>query len=182
MLLVATALSAQGNQEKSLLHHLHQLDHLLAVLAVGAWTAQMGGKAFLWVPLAFLSILFLGLILGLEQIQIPYAELGIGLSIILLGTAIAFNRQVCILIASIGLTLFGLFHGFIHTPEISQNAEKTGAIAFFLFSTASWYMLGNLASYITLQKTYGKELLKAVGFITLLIGFTFVFLIELKGY
>lgn len=181
VLLVPQLASAHGGTGEGFLHPLTGLDHLLAMLAVGAWSAQIGGRAIYIVPSGFVGMMLLGAFIGLEQINLPYSELGIALSIVLLGTAIAFNRQAHIFIASMGVALFGIFHGFAHGAELPQNTDKIPYIVGFLLTTASLHAIGAFATLITLKKTYGKELLKAVGFITLLIGVNFIFLIELKN-
>jgi urease accessory protein len=181
ILLAHPLVKAHDGTGEGFLHPLTGLDHLLAMLAVGAWSAQIGGRAIYSVPSAFVGMMVIGAFIGLEQINLPYSELGSALSIVLLGTAIAFNRQAHILIASVGVALFGVFHGFAHGVELPQNTEKISYVVGFLLTTASLHAIGAFATLITLKKTYGKELLKAVGFITLLIGVNFIFLIELKN-
>ena len=48
-----------------LAHPLAGLDHILAMVAVGLWAAQRGGRALWAVPLTFVSVMALGGMLGL---------------------------------------------------------------------------------------------------------------------
>ena len=45
-------------------HPLAGLDHILAMIAVGLWAAQLGGHAYWKVPLAFVSMMALGAIVA----------------------------------------------------------------------------------------------------------------------
>lgn len=180
ILIYPTWLLAHGSNNDGFLHPITGLDHLLAMLAVGAWSALIGGKAIFIVPIAFVFTMILGAWMGFLQIMVPYSELGIAISIILLGMAIAFNERGNITVAATGVALFGIFHGFAHGTEIPFNANKFNYVLGFLMTTASLHVIGAFATLLTLKKTYGRELLKAVGFITLLLGINFVFLIELK--
>ena len=51
---------AVGGFAGGLLHPLLGIDHLLAMVAVGVWAAQLGGSAVWKVPLAFIGTLLLG--------------------------------------------------------------------------------------------------------------------------
>ena len=46
-------------------HPLHGFDHILAMVAVGLWAAQMGGKSLWMVPAAFVSLMTVGGALGM---------------------------------------------------------------------------------------------------------------------
>src|SRR5476651_2360126 len=50
-----------------LLHPLTGLDHICAMVAVGLWAAQRGGRALWLVPLTFVSIMVVGGILGRSE-------------------------------------------------------------------------------------------------------------------
>ena len=43
-----------------LLHPMLGWDHLLTMLVVGIWAAQLGGRARLWVPASFLALMAVG--------------------------------------------------------------------------------------------------------------------------
>lgn len=72
-------------------HPLSGLDHILAMVMVGLFAAQLGGRARWLVPMSFVSVMMLGGVLGLAGIAVPFVELGIGLSIVVLGGAVAFG-------------------------------------------------------------------------------------------
>ena len=82
ILIYPTWLLAHGSTNDGFLHPITGLDHLLAMLAVGAWSALIGGRAIFIVPTAFIITMVVGAWLGFLQIMLPYSELGIAISII----------------------------------------------------------------------------------------------------
>src|SRR5271166_5726369 len=55
-------------------HPLHGLDHILAMVAVGLWAAQMGGRARWLVPATFVSLMAVGGALGIAGMPLPGVE------------------------------------------------------------------------------------------------------------
>jgi len=76
-----------------LLHPILGLDHLLAMVAVGLLSAQMGGRAIWTVPAAFVSVMAAGGALGILGLPIPFVEFGIAFSVVALGIALAARSQ-----------------------------------------------------------------------------------------
>src|SRR5262249_30702055 len=68
-------------------HPLTGLDHFLAMFAVGVWGAQMGGRSVWMLPVAFPLVMTVGGIAGMAGLVLPYVEIGIALSILVLGLA-----------------------------------------------------------------------------------------------
>jgi len=66
-------------------HPVFGLDHLLAMVAVGLWAAQQSGKARWALPLAFVSSMLVGGLLGFAGIAMPLMETGIAGSVLALG-------------------------------------------------------------------------------------------------
>ncbi len=71
-----------------LTHPLFGLDHLLAMIAVGLWAVQLGGRALWAVPTSFVGVMILGSVLGFSGIPLPMVETGILTSVLLLGVLI----------------------------------------------------------------------------------------------
>src|SRR3989338_8603496 len=65
-----------------LTHPASGLDHVCAMLAVGLWAAQMGGRSVWAVPLTFVSVMALGGVLPMLGIGLPFVEQGIALSVL----------------------------------------------------------------------------------------------------
>ena len=83
-----------GGAIAGFLHPLLGLDHLLAMVAVGLLSAQIGGRAIWTVPTVFVSMMVVGGVLGLSGIGLPLVELGIAASVVLLGIALAAKRAL----------------------------------------------------------------------------------------
>ena len=92
-------------------HPLSGLDHILAMVAVGLFAVRLGGRALWLVPLTFVSVVAVAGVLGMAGVGLPYVEIGIGISLIVLGTAIALQLNIPTL-AAMGLVgFFAIFHG-----------------------------------------------------------------------
>src|SRR4051812_27071522 len=76
--------------QAGLLHPLSGLDHMLAMIAVGVWAAQCGGRSMFAVPLAFVAAMAAGAAIGLGGGFLPFAEATIGASVLVLGALVAF--------------------------------------------------------------------------------------------
>lgn len=82
------------------------------MLSVGILSAQIGGRAIWTVPATFVSVMAVGGLLGLIDIGLTATELGIALSLVILGSVIAAERRLSILVAMIGVGFFAIFHGY----------------------------------------------------------------------
>ena len=65
------------------LHPLLGLDHLLAMLAVGILSAQIGGRALWSVPATFVGTMAIGAFLGIGELALPFVEYGITFSVLI---------------------------------------------------------------------------------------------------
>src|SRR3546814_6604775 len=74
-------------------HPLGGLDHLLAMVAVGLWASQLGGRMLWALPAAFVTAMIAGSAAGFAGIGLPGLEIGIAGSVIALGTLIAFHAR-----------------------------------------------------------------------------------------
>lgn len=102
------------------LHPLSGLDHLCAMIAVGLWSAQQGGRYQWALPLSFLGLMWVGGVAGYasQGVGFPGVEQAILASVVVLGLLIA-NRQTLPLVASAAIAGgFALFHGYAHGAEM----------------------------------------------------------------
>ena len=104
-------------------HPIFGLDHLLAMIAVGLWAAQLGGAAVWRVPTAFVAALGVGAALAVTGVPLPAVEPGIMASVLVLGLLIAFAVR---LPSAAGMAIdavFALFHGHAHGAEMPEAAH-----------------------------------------------------------
>src|SRR5215210_527218 len=66
-------------------HPVGGFDHVLAMVAVGLYAALLGGRALWLAPASFVGVMVLGGKLGRAGATVPYTELGIALSVVVLG-------------------------------------------------------------------------------------------------
>lgn len=115
------------------LHPLTGLDHLLAMVAVGLWAAQLGGRAIWIVPVSFVVAMIIGGVFGSMGVLVPFVEQGIALSVMLLGLAIAFAVRLPVAIPALIVAVFALYHGVAHGAEMPVGLSMlTYAIGFAL--------------------------------------------------
>jgi len=125
---VATTLSAHPGHEVSsgflsgLMHPLHGLDHLLAILASGLLALRVRDRRREWgIPLAFVGLMLAGGALAAAGIALPMVEPVILFSVLILGLVVALVPKVSVLPAAALVGLFAVFHGFAHVAESSGS-------------------------------------------------------------
>jgi urease accessory protein len=123
-------------------HPVTGLDHVLAMVAVGLFAAQLGGRALWAVPLSFVSVMALGGVLGVAGIGLPFVEVGIAASVIVLGLAIALQWKAPVVAAMTLVGLFAVFHGLAHGAEMPVDASGLEYGLGFLLATAMLHVFG----------------------------------------
>ncbi|MGI2072435.1 HupE/UreJ family protein [Shewanella baltica] len=144
-------------------HPVLGFDHLLAMLSVGMLSTQLGGRAIWTVPLAFVVFMLVGGILGLYAIAVPFVEIGIALSVLLLGLAIAFDRQIPLLFAMAFVGIFAIFHGHAHGAEMPALASPVLYALGFLFGTAVIHLGGVMIGLGMQRMTGQRNLMRVTG-------------------
>src|ERR1700750_663332 len=61
------------------LHPITGLDHLVAMVAVGLWGAQLGAPAIWLLPITFPLVMAFGGLLGLAKVGLPFTEQAVAL-------------------------------------------------------------------------------------------------------
>jgi urease accessory protein len=133
--------TSHGLQD-GLMHPLTGWDHLLAMVAVGLWAAQQRGRAMWQIPLAFVSVMVLGGILGVTGVLVPGAELAIAISVLALGGLIATKTTFAPTLSMMVVGAFALFHGYAHGHEMPASASALPFSMGFVISTVMLHALG----------------------------------------
>ena len=146
-------------------HPISGLDHILAMVMVGVFAWQLGGRALWLVPMTFLVIMSIGGALGITCIGVPFVEIGIALSVVVLGAIVAFNVKAPIA-AAMGLVgLFAIFHGHVHGAEIPEDAAGFAYATGFMIATALLHLAGVTAGFLIGRagEHYGSLLVRMAG-------------------
>jgi len=123
-------------------HPISGLDHFLAMIMVGILAFQLGGRAVWAVPTTFVLVMALGGALGIAGINVPLVEIGIALSVIVLGAIVALNIRASTAVAMGIVGLFAIFHGHAHGAEMPENAGGAAYAAGFMIATALLHVAG----------------------------------------
>ena len=118
------------------------LDHILAMIAVGLWGAQLGSPAIYLLPIAFPMMMAVGAMMGLIGIPVPGIEIGIALSAIVLGTMILAEVRPKLAIAIAVVGIFAIFHGHAHGTELPAGQSGLLYSMGFVIATGCLHGVG----------------------------------------
>ena len=151
-----------GHGGEGFAHPLHGLDHLLTMLAVGLWAAQLGGRAKWAVPAAFVSMMALGGALGMAGVAVPFAEQGIVASVLVLGVLIAAAVRLPPAASMAVVGIFALCHGYAHGAEMPATAAGFSYGLGFVGATALLHACG-IGAALAMQQLAETRWLRATG-------------------
>ncbi|MBM4206611.1 MAG: HupE/UreJ family protein [Gammaproteobacteria bacterium] len=131
-------------------HPLEGWDHIVTMIAVGIWAAQLRGHAIWLLPLAFVGVMSLGGIAGAAGILLPAVEgmilLSCAVFILLIIRRIRFSNRINLTIVA----FFAFFHGFAHGQEISASASLISYSIGFMLATLLLHGAGILVAKLVL--------------------------------
>lgn len=131
---------------EGLVHPFGGLDHVLAMLAVGLWAAQSGGRSIWSNPLAFVAMMTMGALTGVAGISIPFAEAGVAASVIVLGSLVALSAKWPAAAGMLLAGFFAIFHGHSHGAEMPQAASAISYGLGFVLATSLLHGAGIAAA------------------------------------
>lgn len=129
-------------------HPFMGVDHLLAMIAVGLWAAQLGGRALWLVPGAFVATLAAGAALAFAGVAIPAVESGVTVSLLVLGILVTLAVRLPVAVGSAIVAAFALFHGYAHGSELPQAASPFWYAGGFVLATIALHALGMTAGVL----------------------------------
>ena len=143
-------------------HPFHGIDHLLAMIAVGVWAAQQGGRAIWLLPAAFVGVMGLGGAIGMLGGSLAGTETLIIASVLVLGAVVAAAAKPPLWIGAPLVGAFALFHGIAHGGELPAAADGAAYAAGFVAATALLHGAG-LAPALILRARVPRFVLRAAG-------------------
>lgn len=125
-----------------MLHPFTGIDHLLAMLALGAIAGSAAGTARWLLPLSALGAVAFGGALGIVGVQMPLTEAVIATSVVCAGIGVLGKMRLPLHVAAALTALFAVFHGYAHGSEMSTEHAALTYGAGILLGTASVLLLG----------------------------------------
>jgi urease accessory protein len=146
-----TGVSATTGLAQGFLHPLGGVDHVLAMVAVGLYAAQLGGRGLWLLPSAFVVTMVVGGLAGYAGVALPMVEPVIGVSVVAMGALIALGVRLPNLAAMALVAAFALAHGHAHGGEGAELASFLTYAAGFVAATALLHGAG-IAVGLTLDR------------------------------
>lgn len=154
-------------------HPLTGPDHMLAMASVGLWGHFLGRPLIYLLPMVFPIMMAIGAGVGMAGVALPPVELGIAVSVIVLGGLIFGAVRAPVWVACAVVGLFALFHGYAHGIELPSAADPIGYSLGFVLATGSLHVIGiALGSIAALPG--GETVLRALGAAVFAVGLYFL--------
>ena len=156
------------------LHPVTGLDHLVAMVAVGLWGAQLGAPAIWLLPITFPLVMAFGGLLGLAQVGLPFTEQAVALSAVVLGVLILLRARPPLWVAALVVAYFAIFHGYAHGRELPYAADPLAYGAGFVIATGLLHLCGILIGTL-IRWPVGAGVVRACGAAVGCVGCYFLF-------
>src|SRR5512147_1901448 len=147
------------------------LDHVLAMIAVGIWGAQLGNPALWLLPVTFPMVMSLGAMMGLLGIPLPGIEIGIAVSAIFLGVMVVGEVRPKLVIAAMLVGFFAIFHGHAHGTELPAGQSGMLYSMGFVIATGILHGIGITIGLIH-RWPQGRLALRGAGAFIVVMGVT----------
>ena len=158
-----------------LAHPIGGLDHMLAMVAVGLWAAQIGKKALWLLPSTFVVAMASSSLIGHFGRSLPGIELGILASDFILGLLLLFATRLPLALSMGIVGILAIFHGYAHGAEMPATASGLAYGFGFIVSTALLHLAG-IGMGLTIDRHLPKlqELLFRIGGGATIVGAVYV--------
>ena len=155
------------------LHPISGLDHVIAMIAVGLWGAQLGPPAVWLLPVTFPMVMAFGGTLGLMGVALPGVEIGIAVSAIVLGVLVLTEARPPLAVAAVVVGFFAIFHGHAHGTELPAGESGLLYSIGFVVATGCLHAVG-IALGLVHRWSAGRVALRTAGALVALAGLGFL--------
>lgn len=162
-----------GGFASGFLHPLTGLDHMIAMVAVGIWGAQLGAPAIWVLPITFPIVMAMGGMMGILKLPLPFQEPAIALSALVLGAAVAVRLKTPFAVAAAIVAVFAIFHGYAHGAELPRAANPLAYGIGFVVATGLLHLCG-ISIGLLLRWPIGERLIRGMGAAIALLGCYFL--------
>ncbi|MGL4378543.1 MAG: HupE/UreJ family protein [Microcoleaceae cyanobacterium] len=125
-----------------LAHPIIGLDHFAFIVAMGL--LAIGHRWALLIPASFVMSAMTGTLLHVMRVDLPFSEVTIALSVIIVGVMLARKNNLSTIILAIGAGFAGLFHGYAYGESII-GAQITPLFAYLGGFTVIQFLVAILA-------------------------------------
>jgi urease accessory protein len=154
-------------------HPISGLDHVVAMIAVGLWGAQLGAPAIWLLPIAFPMVMATGGMLGLLGVPLPGVEIGIAASAVLLGAAVMMELRPPLALAALLVGFFAIFHGYAHGSELPAGQSGLLYSIGFVMATGCLHAIGICIGLVH-RWNWGQRSVRVAGAAIALAGIFFM--------
>jgi urease accessory protein len=163
-----------GGFESGFRHPFSGLDHLLAMVSVGLWGAFLGRPLIYLLPVIFPAVMAGGAVIAMFGVPLPPVELGIALSVFVLGACIGLAIKAPIWAAALIVATFALFHGYAHGRELPSAADPVGYSAGFVLATGLLHVAGIAVGTLN-ARPGGRAVTRTAGGLIAAVGVWFLY-------
>lgn len=167
------ASGAAGGFSSGFLHPLAGPDHVVAMVAVGLWGAFLGRPALWLLPVVFPLVMAAGGAAGVLGMPLPGVEVGIAVSAIALGAAVAWGWRAPLALAAVLVAAFAVFHGHAHGTELPQAADPIAYSLGFVVATGLLHLAGIGFGELT-RWPWGGKAVRGLGALIAVVGAGFL--------
>lgn len=155
------------------LHPVTGLDHVVAMVAVGLWGAQLGAPAIWVLPVTFPLVMAIGGFFGVIGVPMPGVEAGVALSGVVLGLLVVFAARPPLWVAAIVVAAFAVFHGHTHGTALPLSGVPLAYGAGFVIATGLLHVCGIVIGLLN-HWPIGERVIRAGGAFVAMTGFVFL--------
>lgn len=156
------------------LHPITGPDHLVAMVAVGLWGAQLGAPMIWILPVAFPLLMSVGGVLGVIGVPLPGVEIGVALSAVVLGAVVLLAYRAPQWVAVVIVSIFAVFHGHAHGTELPAAVNPLAYGLGFVTSTGLLHLVGILIGMLEHWQKAGPIMVRACGALVAMLGLVFL--------
>lgn len=156
-----------------LLHPVTGLDHVVAMVAVGLWGAQLGAPAIWILPVTFPLVMAVGGFLGVIGVPLPGVVMGVALSGVVLGIFVALSLCPPLWVAAMVVAAFAIFHGHTHGTALPLSGAPLAYGAGFVIATGLLHVCGIVIGILN-RWPVGARVIRAGGVFIAGTGFVFL--------
>lgn len=155
-------------------HPIFGPDHLVAMVAVGLWGAQLGNPGIWVLPITFPLVMAFGGLFGILGVPFPPVEAFVAGSAIVLGLVVALRVRAPFWIAAIVVGTFAIFHGYAHGLELPEAANPIAYGVGFVLATGLLHLTGILIGLLIAWPA-GDKIVRACGAVIAVAGCYFLY-------